>query len=234
MTRAEFVARHPRHYFVKRPRAGATGAKQEGAFGLNTVAAKIDVDPFADEWRVVPGRRARGQPVPGASHRGTRDQQRRAPARAVRLEGPCARDQEPDGSFSIRDDNPSNRTFLQNRVLEAGATRKLAVGDPVGFGSLEFEFVDAARLYDILIAECGSTRDSISEELELVHVDLERSDDRALERTAGSDDPGHHEPNRAAPVPRDRRDDSEGLLELREVEPDRRPVCAAAGNVFWW
>ena len=65
---------------------------------------------------------------------------------------------EPDGSFSIHDNNPSNRTYLRNRVLEAGATRKLDVGDSVAFGSLEFEFVDAGRLYDILIAECGSTR----------------------------------------------------------------------------
>ncbi len=158
VTRAEFVTQYPGHYFVKRPRAGASSPKQEGSFGFNTVAAKIDVDPFADEWRIVPVEKREGNPFPERLTVG------RATNSDVLLRVPFVSKvhahviREPDGSFSIHDNNPSNRTFLKNRVLEAGATRKLAVGDAVAFGSLEFEFVDAARLYDILIAECGSTR----------------------------------------------------------------------------
>jgi hypothetical protein len=158
VNRAEFVSQHAGHYFLKRPRAGATGEKQEGAFGFNTVASKIDVDPFADEWRIVPVVKREGNPFPERLTVG------RATNSDVLLRVPFVSKvhahviREPDGSFSIHDNNPSNRTYLRNRVLEAGATRKLEVGDAVAFGSLEFEFVDAGRLYDILLAECGSTR----------------------------------------------------------------------------
>jgi hypothetical protein len=158
VTRAEFVAQHPGHYFLKRPRVGAKGSKQEGSFGFNTVAAKVDQDPFADEWRVVPVVKREGNPFPERLTVG------RATNCDVILRMPFVSKvhahviHEPDGSFSIHDNNPSNRTFLKNRVLDAGATKKLAVGDAIAFGSLEFEFVDAGRFYDILIAECGSTR----------------------------------------------------------------------------
>jgi hypothetical protein len=158
VTRAEFIAQHPGHYFIKRPRAGARSAKEEGSFGFNTVAAKLDQDPFADEWRIVPVVKREGNPFPERLTVG------RATNCDVILRVPFVSKvhahviHEPDGSFSIHDNNPSNRTFLKNRVLEAGATRKMAVGDAIAFGSLEFEFVDAGRLYDILLAECGSTR----------------------------------------------------------------------------
>ncbi len=158
VTRADFVAQHPGHYVLKRPRAGAKGDKQESSIGFNTVAAKIDQDPFADEWRVVPVVKREGNPFPERLTVG------RATNCDVILRVPFVSKvhahviHEPDGSFSIHDNNPSNRTFLKNRVLEAGATRKMAVGDAIAFGSLEFEFVDAGRLYDVLIAECGSTR----------------------------------------------------------------------------
>ncbi len=158
VTRADFVAQHPGHYFLKRPRAGAKGGKEESSIGFNTVAAKIDQDPFADEWRIVPVVKREGNPFPERLTVG------RATNCDVILRVPFVSKvhahviHEPDGSFSIHDNNPSNRTFLKNRVLEAGATRKMAVGDAIAFGSLEFEFVDAGRLYDVLIAECGSTR----------------------------------------------------------------------------
>ena len=56
---------------------------------------------------------------------------------------------EPNNKFSLRDNQPSNPTFLNHRKLDPGATRNLSIGDIVGFGSLDFEFVDASRLYDI-------------------------------------------------------------------------------------
>lgn len=151
-TRDEFVAQHPGHYFLKRPRFGAS--KQEGTFGFNTVAAKVDIDPFADEWRIVPVAKREGNPFPERLTVG------RATNCDVLLRVPFVSKvhahviKEPDGSFSIHDNNPQNKTFLRRRALEAGETQKLRVGDQVGFGSLEFEFVDAARLYDILTTEC--------------------------------------------------------------------------------
>jgi hypothetical protein len=157
LTRAEFVTQHAGHYFLKRPRAGATTTTQEVAIGFNTVAAKFDADPFAEEWRIVPVVKREGNPFPERLTVG------RATNCDVLLRVPFVSKvhahviREPDGSFSLHDNNPSNRTYLQNRVLAAGSTRKLSVGDAVAFGSLEFEFVDAARLYDVLIAECGST-----------------------------------------------------------------------------
>lgn len=154
VARADFVAQHPGHFFIKRPRAGVSAAKQEGSFGFNTVATKVDTDPFADEWRIVPVVKREGNPFPERLTVG------RATNSDLLLRVPFVSKvhahviREPDGSFSIHDNNPSNRTFLRSRVLEAGATEKLTVGDSVAFGSLEFEFVDSSRLYDILVTEC--------------------------------------------------------------------------------
>ena len=50
---ADFVAQHPGHFLLKRPRPGQAQA-EAASFGFQTVAVKLDFDPFGEEWRIVP------------------------------------------------------------------------------------------------------------------------------------------------------------------------------------
>lgn len=52
--------------------------------------------------------------------------------------------------LTLRDNKASNFTFHNHRRLDPGSSRVVQLCDVLGFGALEVELVDAARLYDIL------------------------------------------------------------------------------------
>lgn len=152
LTRAEFVTEHRGQYLLKRPRRGARPL-EESSFGFQTVVAKLDVDPYSNEWRIVAVTKRPGNPFPERMTIG------RTTNCDIVLRYPFISKvhahilREPGGGFSIHDNRPQNFSFHQGRMLPPGSTQKLAIGDSIGFGSLEFEFVDAARLHEILRAE---------------------------------------------------------------------------------
>jgi len=151
--RTEFVMQHAGHYLLKRAKKGPDRAPQPSRFDFATTAAKVDIDPFAHEWQVLPVVKRPDNPFPERMTVGRAvncDIVLRVPfvskVHAHILRGA-------DGGFSIHDNRPSHATFHNKKKLEPGATRPLAVGDFIGFSSLEFEFVDAARLHEVLRTE---------------------------------------------------------------------------------
>jgi hypothetical protein len=154
LTVSEFVAQQRGHFLLKRPRRGARPL-EEPTFGFQTVVAKLDIDPFCDEWRIVPVTKRPGNPFPERMTVG------RTTNCDIVLRFPFISKvhahilREPGGGFSVHDNRPQNFSFYQGRMLPPGSTQKLSVGDSIGFGSLEFEFVDAARLHEILRAEAA-------------------------------------------------------------------------------
>jgi pSer/pThr/pTyr-binding forkhead associated (FHA) protein len=158
---ADFVAQHPGYFLLKRPRPGQAKSESEsapGSFGFQTVAVKFDFDPFGDEWRIAPVKKRPGNPFPERMTVG------RATNCDIILRVPFISKVHahillgPGDTFSIHDNGPSNRTFHKHRLLAADATQKLEVGDAIGFGSLEVEFVDSNRLYEVLRSETVSTQ----------------------------------------------------------------------------
>jgi hypothetical protein len=153
LSRSEFVARHAGHFLLKRPKKGSERASQPARFDFATTAAKLDIDPFAHEWQVLPVVKRPNNPFP----------ERMTVGRAVNcdivLRVPFVSKvhahilRAPDGAFSIHDNRPSHATFHNKKKLDPDATRPLAVGDSLGFSSLEYEFVDAARLHEVLRTE---------------------------------------------------------------------------------
>lgn len=152
--RAEFIAQHPNHFLLKRPKKNAVSGTEPSKFGFATVAAKMDVDPFAGQWQILPVVKRADNPFPERLTVG------RTPNCDIVLRLPfiskvhahiiC----DENGKLSIQDNKSSQSTFHNHRKLAPGdAPRPLAVGDFVGFGTIEFEFVDAGRLYDVLRAE---------------------------------------------------------------------------------
>ncbi|HET9953752.1 MAG TPA: FHA domain-containing protein [Polyangiaceae bacterium] len=150
LSKEEFVSRRPGFFLLKRPKKNVSLQPGPPSFGFATVTVKTDFDPFAGEWRIAPVVKRPDNPFPERISVG------RATNCDIVLRLPFISKVhahillEPGNKFSLRDNQPSNPTFLNHRKLEPGSTRSLSVGDMVGFGSLDFEFVDSARLYDVL------------------------------------------------------------------------------------
>jgi hypothetical protein len=155
LDRNEFIARHPGYFLLKRP-SGAAQPK-ESDFGFATVAIQVNVDPFAKEWRIVPVAKRASNPFPERLTVG------RATNCDVVLRVPFVSKvhahilMKNDGTMALHDNKPSNFTFHNQRKVAPDATEKLELGDSVGFGSLEFEFVDSGMLYDVLRRDVKDT-----------------------------------------------------------------------------
>jgi hypothetical protein len=152
-TRAEFVAQHPGHFLVKRPRKGVSLESEPPQFGFATTVTKINIDPLAGHWQVFPIAKRPGNPFPERMTVGRAtncDIVLRVPF-ISKVHAHILRDG--DGNYSVQDNESAQSTFHNHRKLAPGVTRRLEIEDQVSFGSLQFEFVDAARLYDVLKAE---------------------------------------------------------------------------------
>ena len=150
LARSAFAARFPGCFLLKRPRRDAAVESSPNRFGFATITAKIEIDPFAREWEIVSVDKRPGNPFPEKVSIGRAtncDVVLRVPfvskVHAYVLRGG-------NGAFTLQDNRPSNPTFHNQEKLAPGESRSLKVGDSIGFGQLEFEFVDAERLHDIL------------------------------------------------------------------------------------
>lgn len=153
LSRSEFVAQHAGHFLLKRATQGPDSEPESSRFDFATVATKVDFDPLAHEWQVLPVLKRPDNPFP----------ERLTVGRAVNcdlvLRVPFVSKVHAHiligagGGYSLHDNRPSHFTFHNRKKLDPGATHPLSVGDFIGLGSLEFEFVDAGRLHDVLRAE---------------------------------------------------------------------------------
>jgi hypothetical protein len=153
MTPIAFAKQESGVYLLKRPTKSKESAELPAQISFVTVHATLEVDPFAAQWRIVPIRKREGNPYADRISVG------RASNCDVVLRVPFVSKvqahilRETDGTFSLRAQNTANATFLNNRSIEASATCPLTVGDEIAFGPMRFEFVDAPRLYKVLVSE---------------------------------------------------------------------------------
>ncbi|HEY5958391.1 MAG TPA: FHA domain-containing protein [Polyangiaceae bacterium] len=152
-TEAEFVAQSNPLFLVKRPKFRPSQARAPMAISFETQHTKLEVDPYATEWRVAQVRKREGNPYPDRFSIG------RAPNCDVVIRLPSVSKVHAHilvngpQSYAVRDNQASNSTFVNGRKLETKGTAQLHIGDELAFGSLELEFVDAARFYQILRTE---------------------------------------------------------------------------------
>lgn len=152
-TRSEFVARSDTLYLVKRPRKKGVVQAAPAAISFQTQHTKLEVDPYAAEWRIASVKKREGNPYPDRFSIGRAlncDVVIRLPFVSkvhahVQVSGPSG--------YSLRDNDASNGTFVNGRKLEPKGTAALKLGDEIAFGSLELQFVDASQLYQILRSE---------------------------------------------------------------------------------
>jgi hypothetical protein len=154
-TRAEFLARHAGFYLLKRPRKGANACAGAPQIRFATWQEKMEIDPFAAEWRIAPVRKKAENPFPERLTVG------RATNCDVVLRVPFISKVhahivvDPGLGLVLHPNQAAQKVQHNFRAIEAGGTRRLALGDAVSFGALDFEFVDGAMLYDILRNEAA-------------------------------------------------------------------------------
>jgi hypothetical protein len=150
LSRSAFAARLRGCFLLKRAQPDAGIDSSPNRFGFATVTAKIEFDPFARDWQIVPVDKRPGNPFPEKVSVG------RATNCDIVLRVPFVSKvhahilRSGNDAFALQDNRPSNLTFHNQEQLAPGEKRSLEIGDLIGFGQLEFEFVDALRLHDIL------------------------------------------------------------------------------------
>lgn len=157
-TLAEFVSQSDALFLIKRPSKRSSAGQVPARISYATQLTRFEGDPYANEWRIVPVKKREGNPYPDRISIGRAlncDVVLRLPTVSkvhahILIEGP--------DSFSLRDNEASNSTFVNGRKLEAKGTSKLQIGDEISLGALDLEFIDAKRLYRILKAEVGTSK----------------------------------------------------------------------------
>ncbi len=154
----EFVAQFDVVFLLKRPLTRAMPFATPAKIDYETKLTKLEVDPYATEWRIVRVKKREGNPYPERISVGRAtncDIVIRLPsiskvhAHIVR-QGP--------GSYALTDNAATNATFVNGRRVNAKTPTPLRVGDGVAFGSVDLEFVDAGRLYEILRSEVDTSK----------------------------------------------------------------------------
>lgn len=149
----EFVAQACPLYLIKRPVVRATALSKATTVSFETKHTRLDVDPYATEWRVAAVKKREGNPYPDRFSIGRApncDVVFRLPSISklhayLLITGPS--------TYGLRDNEASNATYVNGRKLEPRATVLLRIGDEIELGALKLEFVDAGRLYQILRTE---------------------------------------------------------------------------------
>jgi hypothetical protein len=157
-TVAEFVTQSNLLFLVKRPRKQASVLRAPVPISYETQLTKLEVDPYAAEWRIAEVKKRAGNPYPDRFSIGRApncDVVIRLPSISkvhahIVISGP--------GAYSLRDNEASNATFVNGRKLDSKGSAKIRIGDELAFGSLVVEFVDAERFYQILRSEAVTSK----------------------------------------------------------------------------
>lgn len=140
-------------FLLKRPDGKARSDSIPAQISYETNLGSVEQDPFAAEWRIAPVKKREGNPYADRISIG------RATNCDVVLRVPFISKMQahilfgPDGSYSLRAHSAASATFLNGHKIDPSSARPLRVGDTISFGSMTFEFVDAARLYQVLANE---------------------------------------------------------------------------------
>ena len=148
-----FESIEPGCFLLKRPsqRRPSTPGQRDIAFV--TAFSALDADPYAQEWRIAPIRKRPENPYPDriSVGRATNCDVVLRVHFISKVHAHILR--EPDGTYSLRDNQAVAPTACNGRKLAAGSKQPLAVGDQIALGALEFEFVDSKRLHSVLRSE---------------------------------------------------------------------------------
>jgi len=153
MTSVSFCKEERGVYLLKRPSGIPSQGSIPSRISFETMHETVELDPFATEWRIASLKKREGNPYADRISVGRAtncDVVLRVPfiskVQAHILDGP-------DGSQLLRPYSGAGVTLINGSKVDSNSPHRLAVGDIISFGSMSFEYVDAARLYEVLSRE---------------------------------------------------------------------------------
>jgi hypothetical protein len=140
VTQATFQQLYPHHFLFKHPKAEIDYA---------TRAIDMNFDPMPNVTQLVPVKKNPENPFPDRLTIG-RATNCDVVIRFAFISKVHAHLFVQGDKLTLRDNKAANGTFHNHKKLDAGGSRSIRLGDTLGFGALELELIDAARLYDLL------------------------------------------------------------------------------------
>ncbi len=148
---ADFIAKCPPMFLVKRPSAKEVGAQKPRAeFSFHTSHATQMSDPYPDEYRVSPIQKNPQNPFPDRMTVG------RAPNCDVVVRMPFVSKVHAHlsytgtGTLTLRHAKSSNTTRHNGRLVDADEEVEVRPGDTISLGALTLEVLTSKDLYAIL------------------------------------------------------------------------------------
>jgi hypothetical protein len=151
VAQATFQQLYPHHFLFKHPKAAITGNAGDHDIDYATRAIDMNFDPMPNVTQVVSVKKNPENPFPDRLTIG-RATNCDVVIRFAFISKVHAHLFVQGDKLTLRDNKAANGTFHNRKKLDAGGSRSIKLGDTLGFGALELELVDAARLYQLLRA----------------------------------------------------------------------------------
>jgi hypothetical protein len=151
VTQAAFQQIHPFHFLYKHPREGFGERPSEPDIDYSTRAIDLNFDPVPAVTQLAAVKKNPDNPFPDRMTLG-RATNCDVIIRLAFISKVHAHLFVQGDKLTLRDNKAANGTFHNRKRLEAGSSRSIKLGDMIGFGALDLELIDAARLYQLLRA----------------------------------------------------------------------------------
>ncbi|HWO09025.1 MAG TPA: FHA domain-containing protein [Polyangiaceae bacterium] len=151
VTQATFQQLYPHYFLYKHPREAIGERPSEPDIDYATRAIDLNFDPLPAVTQLVPVKKNPDNPFPDRLTIG-RATNCDVVIRFAFISKVHAHLFVQGDKLTLRDNKAANGTFHNRKRLEAGSSRSVKLGDALGFGALDLELVDGARLYQLLRA----------------------------------------------------------------------------------
>jgi FHA domain len=149
VTQATFQQLYPHHFLYKHPKDLVADSSNEPEIDYTTRTIDLNFDPMANMVQLVPVKKNPENPFPDRLTIG-RATNCDVVIRFAFISKVHAHLFVQGDKLTLRDNKPANGTFHNRRKLEPGGSISIKLGDTLGFGAIELELVDAAKLYQLL------------------------------------------------------------------------------------
>lgn len=149
VTQATFQQLYPHHFLFKHAKAAMATRSSGHEIDYATRAIDLNFDPMPNVTQVVPVKKNPENPFPDRLTIG-RATNCDVVIRFAFISKVHAHLFVQGDKLTLRDNKAANGTFLNHKKLDPGGSRSVKLGDWLGFGALELELINAARLYELM------------------------------------------------------------------------------------
>jgi hypothetical protein len=161
VTQATFQQLYPHYFLFKHAKEARFDSPSEPDIDYATRAIDLNFDPMPGVTQVVPVKKNPENPFPDRLTIG-RATNCDVVIRFAFISKVHAHLFLQGDKLTLRDNKAANGTFHNHKKLDAASSRSIKLGDMLGFGALELELVDAARLYQLLRSPAPTAQGAVS------------------------------------------------------------------------